>query len=68
MSKQLLRNTIIDLLDDCHGINNKAHDGVVEICSLNGWHDINEKTELEDGRAYLWEADAEELRKVVVEG
>jgi hypothetical protein len=68
MTKQFLRNTIIDLLDDENGINSKAHDGVLEICNENGWNDINEATELQDGRAFLNEDDAEDLRQVVVEG
>ena len=66
MTKQFLRNTIIDLLDDADGINSKAHDGVLEICVENNWHDINKATKFQKGRAFIWEDDAEELRKVVV--
>lgn len=68
MTKQALRNTIINLLDDEDGINSLAHDGIVEICNENGWNDITEATELQEGRAFIWEEDAEKLRKVVVEG
>jgi hypothetical protein len=68
MTKQFLRNTIIDLLDDENGINSKAHDGVFQICVENSWHDINESTDLQNGRAFLNEDDAEDLRQVVVEG
>lgn len=68
MTKQFLRNTIINLLDDEHGINSLAHDGVLQICDQNGWHDITEATELQDCRAFLNEDDADDLRKVVVEG
>lgn len=68
MTKQFLRNTIINLLDDEDGINSKAHDGILEICVENGWEDINRATNLESGRAFIYEEDAEELRKVVVEG
>ena len=67
MTKQFLRNTIIDLLDDENGINSKAHDGVLQICVENGWEDINKATDLQDGRAYIGEDDAEDLRQVVVE-
>ncbi len=66
MTKQFLRNTIINLLDDENGINSKAHDGILEICAENGWDDINSATELMDERAFLNESDAEELRKVQV--
>jgi hypothetical protein len=66
MTKQLLRDTIINLLDDENGINDKAHDGVLEICEEHGWSDINQATEFQDGRAFLNEDDAEELRKVRV--
>lgn len=68
MTKQLLRDTIINLLDDENGINDKAHDGVLEICEEYGWSDINQATELQDGRAFLNEDDAEELRKVKLGG
>jgi hypothetical protein len=67
MTKQFLRNTIIDLLDDENGINSKAHDGVLQICVENGWEDINKATDLQNGRAYIGEDDAEDLRQVVVE-
>lgn len=66
MTKQLLRDTIINLLDDENGINDNAHDGVLEICEEHGWSDINRATELQNGRAFLNEDDAEELRKVRV--
>lgn len=68
MTKQLLRNTIINLLDDENGINDKAHDGVLEICEEHGWDDITKATELQEGRAFLNEDDAEELRQVTVTG
>jgi len=64
--KQLLRDTIIHLLNDDHGVNSKAHDGLLEIIEQNGWQDINSATELQDDRAYLTEEDAEELLKIKV--
>jgi hypothetical protein len=67
MTKQFLRTLIINLLDDENGINMLAHDGVLQICNENGWHDITNATELQDGRAFLNEDDADDLRKVVVE-
>ncbi len=66
MTKQSLRNFIIDLLDDEDGINSKAHDSIVELCNENGWNDINQATVLEDNRAFLWEDDASSLRQFVV--
>ena len=66
MTKQELRLTVINLLDDEDGVNSIGHDGLVAICEENGWNDINEATELQEGRAFLWEADAERLRAVVV--
>lgn len=66
MTKQFLRNTIINLLDDENGINSLAHDGILEICNENGWDDITKATELQNGRAFLNEDDAEDLKKVVV--
>lgn len=66
MTKQLLRNTIINLLDDEHGVNDMGHDGILEICDENGWSDISRATELQDGRAFIGEEDAEELRQVTV--
>lgn len=67
MTKQFLRNTIINLLDDENGINDKAHNGVLEICEEHGWSDINQATELQNGRAFLNEDDAEDLRAVRLE-
>jgi len=66
MTKQSLRKFIINLLDDEDGINSVSHDSVIEICAENGWNDITQATEFEEGRAFLWEADAEDLRKVQV--
>lgn len=66
MTKQTLRHFIINLLDDENGINSVSHDTVIEICEENGWNDIIQATEFEEGRAFLWEADAVDLRAVVV--
>lgn len=67
MNLKLLRNTIINLLDDDDGINSRGHDGIIEICSELGWDDITKKTELQEGKAFIWEKDAHELRKVMVD-
>lgn len=66
MDKQLLRKVIIDILDDEHGINSKAHDGILALCNQFGWKDITEKTDLQENRAFLGEEDAEELRTATV--
>lgn len=57
-----LRELVIDLLDDDHGVNSKAHDKLTKICEQNGWHDIIHATELQDERAFLNEEDAAILR------
>lgn len=67
MTRNFLRQTIINLLDDEHGINSRAHDCLAGICSQYGWEDINRATELQEGRAFLNEEDAEELHKVVID-
>ena len=64
MNKQLLRNTIINLLNDENGVNSAGHDGIIKICNEMGWNDINRATELQSGRAFLMEEDAEKLLKV----
>lgn len=66
MTKQSLRNLIIDLLDDGDGVNEKAHIQIFDICAEHGWNDINQATEMMEGRSFLYEADAEKLRKVQV--
>ena len=40
MTKQNLRNTILNLLDDEHGINLSGYEGVSEVCCEHGWDDI----------------------------
>lgn len=67
MTKQTLRNTIIDLLDDENGVNEAGYNGIDEICLENNWQDILTQVDGTDGRFYLGEDEAEELRKVVVE-
>lgn len=66
MTKQTLRDLIINLLDDEDGVNEKAHVQIFDICAEHGWNDINQATEMMEGRSFLYEAKAEELRKVVV--
>jgi hypothetical protein len=58
---------VINLLDCEDGVTSLGHDGLVELCEENGWQDINDKTESECGRFFLWEADAADLRAVVVD-
>ena len=66
MTKQTLRNTIINLLDDENGVNSAGHDGLLELCIENGWNDITAATELQENRAFLNEDDADDLRKVTL--
>lgn len=67
MTTNFLRQTIINVLDDEHGINSRAHDCLAAICSHYGWEDINRATELQNGRAFLNEDDAEDLHKVAID-
>lgn len=66
MTKQLLRDTIINLLDDENGINDKARDGIIQFCVDNEWHDIINAIETQNGRCYIGEDDADELREIPV--
>jgi hypothetical protein len=68
MTKQLLRDTIINLLDDEEGINEAAYQGVNEICCEHNWTDIADAVEGTKGRYFLGEDDVEDLRKVTVVG
>lgn len=67
MTKNFLRQTIINLLDDENGINSRAHDCILNICLQYGWEDINIATELQDGRAFLNEDDAQSLREIDID-
>lgn len=67
MTKQTLRNTIINLLDDEHGISSAAYEGVDELCCENNWTDILTQTENANNRFFIGEDAAEELRKIVVD-
>jgi hypothetical protein len=66
MTNQSLRNTIINLLDDEHGVSLTAYQGLSELCCEHDWNDITNAVEDANNRFYLGEDDAEELRKVVV--
>lgn len=68
MTKQDLRNMIINLLDDEHGVNNEGHNGLEQLCRECGWEDINRATELQEDRAFMFEEDAADLRKVEIGG
>ena len=67
MTKQTLRNTIINLLDDEHGIPASAYEGLNELCCEYNWNDILDCVDGTDSRYYIGEESAEELRKVVVD-
>lgn len=67
MTKNFLRQTLINILDDEHGINSRAHDCIAAVCSHYGWEDINSATELQEERAFLNEDDAERLHAVTVD-
>jgi hypothetical protein len=65
MTKQTLRLTIINLLDDEQGINESGYKGIDELCCENGWMDITDNVNNANGRFYLGEDDADDLRAVV---
>ncbi len=58
----VLRNTIIDLLDNENGVNHKGYDGIMQLCEHYGWQDIMSKIESESSGHFLWGDDAETLR------
>lgn len=64
MNKQELRQMVIDLLDDGDGVNAKGFAGLQRLCEENGWVDIMDCVKGCEGRAYLGEDDAEDLRAV----
>ena len=67
MTKQTLRNTIINLLDDENGISSAAYEGVNELLCENDWTDIVDAVEAGNDRYFLGEDVADELRKVSVD-
>lgn len=66
MTKQTLRNTVINLLDDENGVNEAGYNGLDEICCENNWTDILTQVESVGGRFFLNEDASEQLRSVVV--
>ena len=64
MNNEEFRQMIIDLLDDEHGINEKAFNRVSLLAENTGNDDIVSSTSATEGRWYLGEDDAEELRQV----
>ncbi len=64
MNKTELRLTVIDLLDDENGVNEAGYRGLEKLCIENGFTDILDAVEAQDGRFYLGEDDAAELRVV----
>lgn len=64
MNLQTLRNLIINVLDNENGVNNTVVKDIEDLCESNGWDDILDKIEYEEEGAFLWETDAEELRKI----
>lgn len=65
--KQILRQAIIALLDDEHGISNETYYHIDLLCLNNGWEDIISKVENVNNRWFLNEDDAENLRKVLID-
>ncbi len=71
MTKQTLRNMVINLLDDEDGVNESGYNGLDEICCENNWTDILTQVESAGrpgrGRFFLSEDASEQLRSVVVD-
>lgn len=61
----VLRNLIIDLLDNENGVDEKQFDSIVKLCEYFGFQDILDKVDTEWGGIWLWEADAADLRQIV---
>ena len=68
MLGQSFRNFAVDLLDDPHGINEKAWNSLSDMLHDNGHRDIVQATKATDGRFYLYEDDAEDLRQIIDDG
>ncbi len=64
ITKENSRQLIIDLLDDEYGINGPAFNGVSLLAENTGNEDIITRVEASEGRWYLGEDDAEELREI----
>ena len=62
MTNNNLRLFIINLLDDEHGVNQRAFPEIVALCNLHGWKDIMDAVTVDNHRAFLYEQDAHELR------
>jgi hypothetical protein len=62
MKSKNLRELIIDLLDDEHGINDISYTRLYELACECGSEDVVKKAEETNGRWFLGEDDAEELR------
>ena len=59
----ILRHTIIDLLDNENGVNDKGFEGISKLCERYGWEDILDKVDSFDSSGhFLWEDDAQSLR------
>jgi hypothetical protein len=63
MKDSELRIVVINLLDDENGVNETAYRGLEILCDEHGWIDIIEAVESADGRFYLGEDVADELRQ-----
>lgn len=66
MTKQDIRNMVINLLNDEHGVNALAYDGLNHLCVENNWNDIISAVGNQDGRVFLHEDDAENLLQIKV--
>jgi hypothetical protein len=64
-----LRNILIDILNDEHGVNEIGFNGIQQICIENGWQDIlavvdhaESDIDTKELRFWLGEDDAEDLK------
>lgn len=66
MNKQDIRNMVINLLNDEHGVNALGYNGLRDFCNDNGWQDIIVVVDAQDDRFFLHEDVAEILSQVKV--
>jgi len=64
MDKQKVRSLAIELLDNENGINEAAYDILRDMLVETENEDVVNAVEATDGAFYIYEEDAEDLRKV----
>ena len=63
MNNKEVRQMIIDLLDDEHGINNEGYTQLIPLACMSGNEDVVKSAMEINGRWFIGETDAEDLRQ-----